>query len=250
MADGLETGGPDDAAWIEGGSVGAAEDGGELVGEDVVAEDASTEYFAEGRFGRLEVKDVSCSSHQACSCPGQLTYLYAGRSFRRRVGYAILKVGHVNVWGIPSVNTFQMARGRSNPDQPPYAALKTALSSLGTLTAFSSASCPSVPSGFPSVPPQSRSASACTSRMSQRSTCGLRTWILAAALLSPRDVSFGSRPVLMAYARKAWMVSLLLAGERVVGMRMRWDIREREARNSSMRRSPVLRPMPLDRRYR
>ena len=44
------------------------------------------------------------------------------------------------------------------------------------------------------------------------------------------------------------MASSDLDGERVVGIRMRCALRERVARNSSIRRCPVPSPMPLRRR--
>jgi hypothetical protein len=53
------------------------------------------------------------------------------------------------------------------------------------------------------------------------------------------------RAVFSAYERSVRIVSSDFCAERVVGRRMRWDVRDRVARNSSMRRWQAPRPTPL-----
>jgi hypothetical protein len=75
-------------------------------------------------------------------------------------------------------------------------------------------------------------------------------WTRAAAFPSPRDWRIGDWAARSAYVRRERIVSRLLEAERVVGRRMRWEVRDRVARNSSIRRSPVLRPIPLEKAKR
>jgi hypothetical protein len=121
----------------------------------------------------------------------RLTYLYSGRSLRRRVGNATLNVGQVTDCTMPFVRISQMASGMLRPDHPPYAALKIRVSSLGILMPFNFPSGASVPSGLLNVPLHSCLAREWTFRRSQRSSCVLSMCILLAASLSPRESNLG-----------------------------------------------------------
>lgn len=82
---------------------------------------------------------------------------------------------------------------------------------------------------------------------SHRSSCRERTWTRAAVAAgsAPRARSFGEAAVLRRWLRSWAVVSADLRVSRVVGMRIRCEVRERVVRNSSMRRWQMPRPTPL-----
>lgn len=68
---------------------------------------------------------------------------------------------------------------------------------------------------------------------------------MVSAGVAPRACSLAEDAVLWRCLRRRAVVSFDLRVSRVVGMRTRWEVRDRVARNSSMRRWQMPSPTPL-----